>query len=963
MLCAPLPEDEAGRLEALRRYDVLDTHPEQSFDRFTRIAAKLFDTPVSAISLIDEERQWFKSCVGLDTRETSRDVSFSAHAICAAPPLIVPDATRDPRFATNPFVVGPPYIRFYAGAPLRTSDGFRLGTLCVVDTIPRSIPDRVRVECLEDLAAQVMEQLELSRTTQQLAGLHANLIRRERELEEQRRRWEESEQRAALALQAGQMGSWEWDAQTDRVLRSPILEQLFGFQPGQWPASSQAWQARLHPGDREKITGMFARFRTGAADFNAEYRIIWPDGSIRWIADRGQAILDSDGRLRGAIGVCSDVTEHRIADEKLRASEELFRGLSAASPVGIFRAGLSADVEYVNPRAEQIWKMSRAEILGLGWTTRLHPEDLEPLLASWREATSSGCEFERDYRLVLPDGAIRWVHTRVALLRNSLGRPVGAVGTVDDFTDRQLADQELRRLQSLLQLAIDTMPQRLFWKDRNSVYLGCNQAFALDAGCRHPEEVVGKDDFALINRGRADIYRADDKAVMDSGMPRNSLSQGLPLANGISGWIRTVKVPLRDEAGLIIGVLGVYEDVTAQKRAESDLRRAKDAAEAAARVKGEFLANMSHEIRTPLNGVLGMVSLLLDSPLSAEQRSWAETAQASGEMLLSLLNNVLDLSKAEAGKLVIEHVAFDLPETIAQCLEMFDAEAKAKGLALEAEYPQRLSAHFIGDPSRVRQILLNYVANAVKFTENGSVRVQVVVLSAGPDAVKLRLAVTDTGVGISKEAQARLFQPFIQADGSTTRRFGGTGLGLSIAKQIAELMGGSVGLESEPGHGSRFWVDLTFPVAVKQTAPQVRYPETGIVLPATPRRVLLAEDNKTNQLVATRLLEKLGCNVDLARDGREAIELWLAGGHDLVLMDGQMPELDGYEAAAEIRRLEREKGIERTPIVALTAHALLGDRERCLAAGMDDYLSKPVGIEALRHALQSWLPPDSKCLR
>jgi len=235
MLCAPLPEDEAGRLEALRRYDVLDTHPEQSFDRFTRIAAKLFDTPVSAISLIDEERQWFKSCVGLDTRETSRDVSFSAHAICAAPPLIVPDATRDPRFATNPFVVGPPYIRFYAGAPLRTSDGFRLGTLCVVDTIPRSIPDRVRVECLEDLAAQVMEQLELSRTTQQLAGLHANLIRRERELEEQRRRWEESEQRAALALQAGQMGSWEWDAQTDRVLRSPILEQLFSRGSGRRP--------------------------------------------------------------------------------------------------------------------------------------------------------------------------------------------------------------------------------------------------------------------------------------------------------------------------------------------------------------------------------------------------------------------------------------------------------------------------------------------------------------------------------------------------------------------------------------------------------------------------------------------------------------------------------------------------------------------------------------------------------
>jgi len=962
VFCAPFPEDEAGRLEAVRRYGVLDTLPEQSFDRFTRIAAKLFDTPVSAISLIDEERQWFKSCIGLDKRETPRDISFCAHAICEASALIVPDATRDPRFATNPFVVGPPYIRFYTGAPLKTPDGFQLGTLCVIDTIPRCVPDRARIDCLEDLAAQVVKQLELSRTTQQLAVLHANLIRREQELEEQRRRWEESEQRAALALRVGQMGSWEWDAQTDRVVRSPVLERLFGFHPGEWPVSLQAWQERIHPDDREEIAGKLTRFRAGLTDFKAEYRIIWPDGSIRWIADRGQTALDSDGEVRGAIGVCCDITEQKIADERLRASEELFRGLSAASPVGIFRADLNGQIEYVNPRGEQIWNMNQADILGLGWTARLHPEDLAPLLSGWTDATLAGREYEHDYRLVMPDGAIRWVHGRAAVLRDSARRPVGTVGTVEDFTDRKLAEQELRRLQSLLQLAIDTMPQRLFWKDRNSIYLGCNQAFARDAGCLRPEDVIGKDDFQIVHRGRAEIYRADDQLVMNSGIGISSLSEELPLANGINGWVRTTKVPLRDEAGLIIGVLGVYEDITAQKLAELDLRRTKDAAEAAAQAKGDFLANMSHEIRTPLNGVLGMVSLLLDSPLSAEQRSWAETAQASGEVLLSLLNNVLDLSKAEAGKLVMEHVSFNLRETIAQCLELFDVEAKGKGLALEMDYPKGLPSNFIGDPSRVRQVLLNYVANAVKFTETGSVRVQAMVLSTTPGAMELRLEVADTGVGISEEAQARLFQRFIQADGSTTRRFGGTGLGLSIVKRMTELMGGSVGLESEPGRGSRFWVDLAFPIAAQKPALPVSDSGTGIVMPATSRRVLLAEDNKTNQLVATRLLEKLGYEVDLAPDGREAVRLWLAGGHDLVLMDGQMPELDGYEATAEIRKLEREKGMERTPIIALTAHALFGDRERCLAAGMDDYLSKPVGIEALRRALESWLPQGSKCV-
>jgi PAS domain S-box-containing protein len=268
--------------------------------------------------------------------------------------------------------------------------------------------------------------------------------------------------------------------------------------------------------------------------------------------------------------------------------------------------------------------MNQADILGLGWTARLHPEDLAPLLSGWTDATLAGREYEHDYRLVMPGGAIRWVHGRAAVLRDSARRPVGTVGTVEDFTDRKLAEQELRRLQSLLQLAIDTMPQRLFWKDRNSIYLGCNQAFARDAGCLRPEDVIGKDDFQIVHRGRAEIYRADDQLVMNSGIGISSLSEELPLANGINGWVRTTKVPLRDEAGLIIGVLGVYEDITAQKLAELDLRRTKDAAEVAAQAKGDFLANMSHEIRTPLNGVLGMVSLLLDSPLSAEQRSWAK---------------------------------------------------------------------------------------------------------------------------------------------------------------------------------------------------------------------------------------------------------------------------------------------------------------------------------------------------
>ena len=445
----------------------------------------------------------------------------------------------------------------------------------------------------------------------------------------------------------------------------------------------------------------------------------------------------------------------------------------------------------------------------------------------------------------------------------------------------------------------------------------------------------------------------------------------------------------------VVAYLNRLMDITEQKMAEQDLlaanARLEDAAahasalavqsRLASTAKSEFLANMSHEIRTPMNGVLGMVALLMDTDLSENQRALSRTLLASSNVLLGLINNILDLSKIEAGKLDLESMAFNIRDLLDEFAGMISLSAQAKGLELTCDVAPDVPVDLRGDPSRLQQILANLANNAIKFTSAGKVGIRVSLAEESPSEAVLHFSVTDTGIGIPADKMGTLFLMFSQVDSSTTRTFGGTGLGLAISKQLAEMMGGAIGVRSEEGHGSEFWfsVRLQKSAGGADPAAAARIPRLGAPLGLGPARILVAEDNLTNQQVAMGLLKKLGLKGDVAANGLDALNAFRSARYDLVLMDVQMPGMDGFEATREIRKLEienrksemgdqkSEAGIgvsassfPHVPIIAMTAHALQEDRAKCLAAGMDDYVTKPIQVSALVAAIAKWLPAEAR---
>jgi two-component system, sensor histidine kinase and response regulator len=895
-----------------------------------------------------------------------------------------------------------------------------------------------------------------------------------------------------FAQTAGGFGVFDLDLLSGDISGTPLFFELLGRKSGDLTLTRDEWVASIHPLDLEAVVIELGAAIDAGAKYQSEFRALLLSGEVRWLAGRGQVLADSEGYAARVIGTVADITERKQLEEKLHYATE---SLNIAQTT----AGL-ATFDFNFDRNTRICSGNFHELLGVPQSTKLddlnlllsrvHPDDIARCRSAPAAATPEEPSYHCEYRVLLEGGGARWIGEKATVSHGISGEVMRITGAIVDISDLKHAEAALDSAEARLERAVRGTQDGLWEIDlvKDTLWFG-----------PHFEEMLGYGIGELSDsreRYRAMIHPEDRQMV--EAIVRNHLEHGATYdveyraqhKAGHYEWLRSRAQSERAADGTPLRVAGSSQLITARKLAEQATLDAKLAAEAANRAKSNFLANVSHEIRTPMNGVIGMSQILAETELDASQREYVDIIRGSAKALLTLINDVLDLSKIEADRLELEHVEFDLRDVIYETVAATALQSAGKGLELVVNVGIDVPVIARGDPGRLRQVITNLIGNAIKFTHEGHVVLDVTGTVVENGRFTMRIEVTDTGIGIPPNRLDRLFKTFSQIDSSTTRHYGGSGLGLSIVKRLAELMGGAVGVRSEVGKGSSFWVTMAVDAVQEQTVREPvgrdrrilivddlsvsreslarklrlarfdtvsvgsvdealeqlsKEPRFDLVLAdelmpmkggldllaamraeprtaslrfvlmslfgaeqsasdgphrpdaialkplragtltalldrvltgslqrkqkftpvrqATPtfsgHRILLVEDNPVNQRVAQQLLQKMSAEVTLANNGAEALERMAETVFDAVLMDCQMPVMDGFTATRRIREFERHSGRgKRMPIIALTANVMSADRESCIAAGMDAHLGKPIEPAQLIDCLNRYLRAD-----
>ncbi|MFO1420863.1 MAG: PAS domain-containing protein [Candidatus Competibacteraceae bacterium] len=661
-----------------------------------------------------------------------------------------------------------------------------------------------------------------------------------------------SEERFRYAMEATREGIWDWNLVTGQVYYSPGYFAQLDYEPGSLPMEVSTWTGLLHPDEREEVVAEAERRLRNPGHYALEFRMRARSGDYRWMLSHGKVVeRDADGNPVRAVGTHIDITDQKLAAKELERMRLLLQEGERIAQAGTW--------EYVVATQETVWSAGERRIYGLDpedpspdYQTFLrrcvHPDDAERLDAVFLAALHSEAIYEQEHRIVRPDGVVRMVQNIAHPYFDAAGQLVKYVGVTLDVTERRRFEEAIRESESRLRTLVEATTDAIYIKDREGRYRLFNTAAADFIG-RAARDILGQDDTFLFPPDEARALMDKDRQLMLEGQVA-TYEEHVTTADGVARTFLSTKGPIRDAAGNVVGLFGISRDMTEIRRAEREqveaLIQARDTAEAGNRAKTAFLANMSHEIRTPLNAILGFTYLLRRDGVAPPQAERLDEINVAGRHLLSIINDVLDLSKIESNKLVLEEADFPLAAVLDHVGSLIAAAATAKGLAVEVD-GDAVPLWLRGDATRLSQALLNYAGNAVKFTERGTITLRAVLLDESGDSLRVRFEVQDTGIGIPPEPLVRLFKAFEQADASATRRYGGMGLGLAITQRLARLMDGDAGVESEPGRGSTFWFTarLRRGRGVPPVVPTVGAAEAELGAPSAPA-CLLAEDNPVN---------------------------------------------------------------------------------------------------------------------